>query len=213
MVLEKATIWKGKSIMAGSAQSGKSSSDQSEKSSSKNGGYLKLVILIVIPLLLIMGLTAHEMSVRYLQDYTCTVCHEMRAPIEKWRSSGTDKNHNNCAGCHFDKGFDGWMAMNKSALRFLIVHFERDPNEPIQPKTEPLFLEEGKEPGYWSHVPNHRCYQCHEAKNHKPIDQARIHKKLIKNISAQPCKDCHNHEMRNGQKFYEKVTEEKQAGS
>ena len=30
--------------------------------------------------------------------------------------------------------------------------------------------------------------------------------KLIKNIAAQPCKDCHNHEMRNGQKFFEPVT-------
>ena len=61
-------------------------------------------------------------------------------------------------------------------------------------------------PGYWSHVPNSRCFSCKNVENHKPEDQVRIHKKLIKNIAAQPCKDCHNHEMRNGQKFFEPVT-------
>jgi trimethylamine-N-oxide reductase (cytochrome c) cytochrome c-type subunit TorY len=103
------------------------------------------------------------------------------------------------------------MAMNKSAVHQLVEHFRRDPNEPIRPPEEPLFLEEGKEPGYWSMVPNSRCYQCKDAKNHLPIDQPRLHQKLIKGIANQPCKDCHNHEMRNGQKFYEKVTVEEGA--
>lgn len=153
----------------------------------------------------------HEVSVRAFQDKTCTVCHEMREPIRKWKESGTKVNHANCAGCHYDAGFKGWMDMNKSAFIQLIEHFKRDPNEPLKPKEEPLFLEEGREPGYWSHVPNSRCFKCKDAINHKQIDQARIHSRLVKGITNQPCKDCHNHEMRRGQKFYEKViVEEKQ---
>ena len=162
-----------------------------------------LVLLIFIPAIV---LASHEFSVRYFQDKTCTVCHEMKDPIHKWEESGTAKNHNNCAGCHFDAGFKGWMDMNISAVRLLVAHMERDPNEPIKPKEEPLFLEEGKEPGYWSHVPNSRCFQCKNVDTHRESEQQRIHKKLIKNISDQPCKDCHNHEMRKGQKFFEKVT-------
>lgn len=166
----------------------------------------KVLLVFIVILFPVMGLTAHEMSVVYFQDKTCVVCHEMRDPIEKWRSSGTAKHHRNCASCHFDPGFKGWMDMNRSALRFLVEHFERDPNDPIRPKEEPLFLEEGREPGYWSHVPNSRCFSCKDVENHTPGDQVRIHKKLIRNIASQPCKDCHNHEMRKGQKFYEKVT-------
>jgi len=170
----------------------------------------KLALFLIIFLLPGMGLTSHELAIRYFQEQTCVVCHEMRDPIQKWRESGTARNHNNCAGCHFDAGFDGWMEMNKSAFRLLAEHFKRDPDEPIKPLPEPLFLEEGKEPGYWSHVPNSRCFQCKNAKNHREIDQPRIHSKLIKGIASQPCKDCHNHEMRKGQKFYEKVTSEEQ---
>ena len=155
------------------------------------------------------GLVAAD-AVEDKYNKTCVVCHEMKDPIKKWKESGTALNHNNCAGCHFDATFQGWMEMNRSSLNQLLEHFKRDPNEPLKPRPEPLFLEEGKEPGYWSHVPNRRCYQCHDAKNHKPIDQPRIHSKLIKGISEQPCKDCHNHEMRKGQKFYEKVTSEEQ---
>jgi len=162
-----------------------------------------IVLLIVIPAIV---LASHEFSVRYFQDKTCTVCHEMKDPIQKWEASGTAKNHNNCAGCHFDAGFKGWMDMNVSAVRLLVAHMERDPNEPIKPKEEPLFLEEGKEPGYWSHVPNSRCFKCKNIDTHQESEQQRIHSKLIKNITDQPCKDCHNHEMRKGQKFYEKVT-------
>lgn len=161
-----------------------------------------VVLAIVFPTLLI---GSHEISVRHFQGVTCVVCHEMREPIDKWKASGTNTNHNNCAGCHYDATFDGWMAMNKSAVNQLIEHFRRDPDEPIKPPEEPLILEADKEPGYWSMVPNSRCFQCKNAKNHLPNDQQKIHSKLIKGIANQPCKDCHNHEMRKGQKFYEKV--------
>ena len=168
----------------------------------------KGILLVAIVLIPAIGLSSHEFSVRYFQDRTCTVCHEMGAPIGKWKDSGTAKNHNNCAGCHFDAGFKGWMDMNESAVRLLIAHFKRDPIEPLKPRQEPLFLDPSKEPGYWSHVPNSRCFSCKDAKNHLESDQAKIHNKLIKGIASQPCKDCHNHEMRKDQKFYEKVSNE-----
>lgn len=161
-----------------------------------------IAVIVVVPILLI---SAHEVSVRHFQDVVCVVCHEMKDPVQKWQDSGTAKNHNDCSGCHFDNDFNGWMAMNKSAVVQIIEHFKRDPDEPLKPPEEPLFLDVDKEPGYWSFVPNHRCFQCHDAPNHKPIDQPRIHAKLIRGIADQPCKDCHNHEMRNGQKFFEKA--------
>ncbi len=164
-------------------------------------------LLILIPSLVIGG---HEISVRHFQDMTCVVCHEMKEPIRKWKESGTATNHNNCAGCHYDTGFDGWMAMNRSAITQTFEHFKRDPDEPLKPHPEPLFVDDSLEPGYWSHVPNYRCFQCKDAKNHKKIDQPKIHSKLIKGIAAQPCKDCHNHEMRKGQKFYEKILADQQ---
>ncbi len=163
------------------------------------------IFLVLLPLLLVLGITSHELSVRYAQDKTCVVCHEMIAPIKKWQESGTATNHNNCASCHYDADFNGWMAMNRSAIKQLVEHFKRDPEEPIKPPPEPLFIDINQEPGYYSLVPNHRCYQCKDAKNHKQIEQQMIHRKLINDISKQPCKDCHNHEMRNGQKFYEKI--------
>ena len=179
------------------------------KSKRKIPRSLKRTIIFVVLIGGIIGM--HEVSVRAFQDKTCIVCHEMREPIRKWKESGTNVNHANCAGCHYDAGFKGWMDMNKSAVIQLIEHFKRDPNEPLKPKEEPLFLEEGREPGYWSHVPNSRCFKCKDEINHKQIDQARIHSRLVKGITNQPCKDCHNHEMRRGQKFYEKViVEEKQ---
>ena len=168
-----------------------------------------LVLIFLFPALIILS---HEFSVRHMQSVTCVICHEMREPIRKWKESGTGVNHNNCAGCHYDATFEGWMTMNRSAITQLIAHFERDPNEPIKPPEEPLILEEGKQPGYWSMVPNNRCFQCKDAKNHLPIDQPRIHEKLIKGIANQPCKDCHNHEMRNGQKFFKKVSPEQEQG-
>ena len=154
---------------------------------------------------IILFVLAHEASVRYYQDKTCTVCHEMKEPIRKWAESGASKNHANCAGCHFDKGLAGWWELNRSAVRFFFAHFSRDPNEPIKPKEEPLFLEEGKEPGYWTRVPNHRCYQCKGAKNHAMNDQEPVHQKAVKDVLSKPCLDCHSHEMRKGQKFYEKI--------
>jgi len=165
----------------------------------------KSLIFVLVPLIPVLLIALHEVSVRHFQDVTCVVCHEMKDPIKRWKESGTAVNHNNCAGCHYDASFDGWMKMNKSAVTQLVEHFRRDPDEPLKPPEEPLFLEEGREPGYWSMVPNHRCFQCKDAKNHQQIDQPRIHSKLIKGISQQPCKDCHNHEMRKGQKFYEQV--------
>jgi hypothetical protein len=133
------------------------------------------------------------------------VCHEMKSPISRWQDSGTATNHSNCAGCHYDADVGGWVAMNTSALKQLVSHFGRDAEEPITVPPEPLFIDIDREPGYYSLVPNRRCYQCKDAKNHKPIEQQMVHRKLIDDISQRPCKDCHNHEMRNGQKFYERV--------
>jgi trimethylamine-N-oxide reductase (cytochrome c) cytochrome c-type subunit TorY len=129
----------------------------------------------------------------------------MKEPIRRWKESGAAANHLNCAGCHYDSSLAGWWEMNWSAVKFLVVHFTRNADEPIQPRHEPLFLEQGREPGYWTRVPNHRCFQCHNAKNHAREDQERIHEKAVKDISSKPCLDCHSHEMRNGQKFYERV--------
>jgi len=165
----------------------------------------KGIFIVLLPLLLILGFSSHELSVRYFQDKTCVICHEMKEPIKRWQDSGTAKNHNNCAGCHYDANLNGWVTMNWSALKQLVLHFRRDPEEPIKPLPEPLFVDLNQEPGYYSHVPNSRCYQCKDAKNHKQIEQQMIHQKLIQDISQQPCKDCHNHEMRNEQKFYEKI--------
>jgi trimethylamine-N-oxide reductase (cytochrome c) cytochrome c-type subunit TorY len=164
-----------------------------------------LFLLLAFPA---FALGMHEVSIRHFQDKTCVICHEMKEPIKKWKESGTALNHNNCASCHYDAGFDGWLAMNQSAVKQLVEHFKRDPTQPIKPPEEPLFLDQDKEPGYWSMVPNSRCFKCKDAKNHKQVDQPKIHSKLIKSIAAQPCKDCHNHEMRKGQKFFEKVLDE-----
>lgn len=166
---------------------------------------LKWVLVAILILSPVSLVSLHEISLRHFQDVLCVSCHEMKEPVQKWKDSGTAKNHTNCAGCHFDKGFVGWVEAYESAGTQIVKHFRRDPNEPLRPPEEPLFLDEGKEPGYWSFVPNHRCFQCHDAPNHREIDQPRIHAKLVKNIASQPCKDCHNHDMRKGQKFYEKV--------
>jgi trimethylamine-N-oxide reductase (cytochrome c) cytochrome c-type subunit TorY len=174
---------------------------------------LKRIIIAVVVLAPALLIGVHEVSIRRFQDVICVVCHEMKDPVQKWQDSGTATNHRNCSGCHFDDDFNGWMAMNKSAVVQVIEHFKRDPEEPLSPPEEPLFLEEDKEPAYWSLVPNHRCFQCHDAPNHKPIDQERIHAKLIRGIADQPCKDCHNHEMRNGQKFFEKALAESETAS
>ncbi len=144
----------------------------------------------------------HEISLRRSQDVFCVGCHEMKEPVRKWQDSGASLNHTDCVGCHFDRGFRGWIATYQSAAVELVEHFRRDPDEPLRPPEEPLLLADGKEPGYWSLVPNRRCFQCHDAPNHKASDQLRVHAKLVKNIAKQPCKDCHNHEMTKGRKFY-----------
>jgi trimethylamine-N-oxide reductase (cytochrome c) cytochrome c-type subunit TorY len=169
----------------------------------------KAVFLVYFPVLLVMVLSSHEVAVRYFPNVTCVACHEMKDPVRRWRESGVAKNHPNCADCHFDAGIARVWEMNREAVVLFVEHFRRDPEEPIKPPAEPLFLDLEEEPGYYSLVPNHRCFQCKDAKNHRPMDQAMIHRKLIRFASAQPCKDCHNHEMRNGMKFYEKILPEK----
>jgi nitrate/TMAO reductase-like tetraheme cytochrome c subunit len=161
------------------------------------------MIVIVLAVFFSLGLGVHEASIRYVPDKTCIVCHEMRDPIKRWKESGTSKNHRDCSGCHFNAGFSGWMDMNMSSVKQLAAHFKRDPKDPLKPIAEPLFLKDNLEPGYWSYVPNSRCFKCKDTKNHREFDQPTIHRKLINDISKQPCKDCHSHEMRNGQKFYE----------
>lgn len=186
----------------------------SEKKSirSRIGGIFKKIcctkigfISVVFPLFIVGVFGGHEVAIRHFPEMSCTVCHEMKDPVEKWKASGTSKNHSNCVDCHFDAGIQRMWEVNREAVEFSIKHFQRDPDEPIKPPEEPLFLEEGRDPGYYSLVPNYRCFQCHEAKNHKQSDQQRIHSKLIDDISKRPCKDCHNHEMRKGQKFYEQI--------
>ena len=170
----------------------------------------KKLITVIIIVLLFVGIGVHEASVRYFPEQTCVVCHEMKEPIRKWKESGAAKNHSSCASCHFDPGFKGWMDMNISSANQLVAHFKRNPDDPIKPPDEPLFLDASQEPGYWSLVPNSRCYSCKDAKNHREIDQFKIHSKLINNIAGQPCKDCHNHDMHNDQKFFEPVKAEEE---
>jgi trimethylamine-N-oxide reductase (cytochrome c) cytochrome c-type subunit TorY len=165
-------------------------------------GYILAGVVVV---LFIGVLSSHEVAVRYFPDLTCVACHEMRDPVRRWRESGVAKNHPNCVDCHFDAGIARVWEMNREAVILLVAHFKRDPQEPIKPPQEPLILDVDKEPGYYSLVPNHRCFQCKDAKNHKPLEQQMVHRRMVRNIADQPCKDCHNHDMRNGQKFYEPV--------
>ncbi len=167
-------------------------------------GFVSFAVLLVVVL------SSHEVAVRYFPNVTCVACHEMKDPVRRWRESGVAKNHPNCADCHFDAGIARVWEMNREAVVLFVEHFRRDPDEKIKPPPEPLFLDLDEEPGYYSLVPNHRCFQCKDAKNHRPMDQAMIHRKLIRFASDQPCKDCHNHEMRKGMKFYEKILPEKE---
>ena len=165
----------------------------------------KGVALVLAFLFLVSFLYSFKLAKKHYPDGTCVVCHEMKEPVRKWRAAGVAQNHPNCIDCHFDRGMAGAWQMTKSAVIFVVAHFRRDPNEPLQPATEPFFLDVNQEPGYYSFVPNHRCSQCKQATNHNPLEQEMAHRKLIRDISAQPCKDCHNHQMRYGQKFYEKI--------
>lgn len=163
-------------------------------------------VALVLGLLLLAGFfSLFQVAKTHYPDGTCVVCHEMAEPVRKWRAAGVADNHPDCIYCHFDTGMVGVWQMSKSAVIFVIAHFKRDQNLPLEPAPEPLFVDVNREPGYYSYVPNHRCSQCKQATNHKPIEQQWMHRKLIRDISLQPCKDCHNHELRNDQKFYEKI--------
>lgn len=174
----------------------------------------KGIALLVVLILFATYVSAHELAIRYYQNVTCTVCHEMSEPVRKWQESGTAKNHPNCASCHFEEGIEGWWELNKSAVVFFVEHFKRDPNEEIKPPEEPLFIDLEKEPGYYSLVPNHRCFTCKDVTNDQGIRthtrraQIKIHSEDIDNILEKPCKDCHNHEMRKGQTFSDKESYE-----
>jgi trimethylamine-N-oxide reductase (cytochrome c) cytochrome c-type subunit TorY len=167
-------------------------------------------ILLAVVLCAVLVLSAHEVAVQYFPSITCVACHEMKDPVQRWRESGVAKNHPNCADCHFDAGIARVWEMNREAVVFFVEHFRRDPDEPLKPPDSPLFVDPEQEPAYYSLVPNRRCFQCKDAKNHKPIEQTAVHAKLMRFSNSQPCKDCHNHEMRNGQKFYERVLPEKE---
>jgi len=188
--------------------------EQKKDGTSSRWGFWKRkkgIVLISLPVLVVAGLSSHEVAVRYFPNITCAACHEMKDPVKRWRDSGVAKNHPNCADCHFDAGIARVWDMNREAVVLFAKHFQRDPEEAIKPPVEPLFIDLDRQPGYYSLVPNHRCFQCKDAKNHRPMDQAMIHQNLIRFASAQPCKDCHNHEMRNGMKFYERILPEKEA--
>jgi len=160
---------------------------------------------VLIFLLLAGFFSSFKIAKNHYPDGTCIVCHEMKEPVRKWRAAGVARNHPDCIDCHFDPGMAGGWQMTKSAVIFVVAHFRRDQAEPLQPASEPLFLDVNQEPGYYSFVPNHRCSQCKQAVNHKPLEQHMAHRNLIRDISVQPCKDCHNHRMRYGQKFYVKI--------
>jgi trimethylamine-N-oxide reductase (cytochrome c) cytochrome c-type subunit TorY len=191
----------------GKENSGNNKTSTPDKPKRKKRRMILLILLVGIVLFFVV----HDLAVMYVSDKVCIVCHEMKEPIRKWREAGVDKNHRDCGGCHFDAGLARHWQMNVSAARFLVEHFRRDPDEPLKPPPEPLFIDPQKEPAYYSLVPNRRCFQCKDAKNHKPIEQRAVHAKLMRFTNQQPCKDCHNHEMRNGQKFFERVLPEKKA--
>lgn len=138
-------------------------------------------------------------------EKACIVCHEMREVVFQWKESGSADQHGSCTDCHFDRGPTGLWEKDRTALTCLVVHFTREADTPLQAPPEPLFLDLGRDPAYYSSVPNRRCYQCKDIRGHSPIEQQTTHELLIAFPVERPCKDCHNHEMRNGQKFYEKI--------
>ena len=163
-------------------------------------------VTLVLAFVFLAGIFfSFNLAKKHYPEGTCVICHEMKEPVRKWRAAGVADNHPDCIDCHFDKGMAGAWQMTKSAVIFVVEHFRRDQNIPLQPAPEPYFVDVNQEPGYYSFVPNRRCSQCKLATNHKPLEQEMAHRKLIRDISVQPCKDCHNHQMRFGQKFYEKI--------
>jgi trimethylamine-N-oxide reductase (cytochrome c) cytochrome c-type subunit TorY len=189
----------------------KQSKENGKKSRPRFLGSKKGVVLFSLPVLLVVGLSSHEVAVRYFPNITCVACHEMKDPVKRWRDSGVAKNHPNCADCHFDPGIARVWEMNREAAVLFVKHFRRSKEEPIRPPEAPIFIDPAKEPAYYSLVPNHRCFSCKDAKNHKPMEQAMVHRKLLSFGGTEPCKDCHNHDMRNGMKFYERVLPDQNA--
>ncbi len=141
-------------------------------------------------------------------ERACVSCHEMRASVTRWQESGSAAQHSRCADCHFDPGLAGLWQRNRIALAGLKAHWDRRNGAPLKARPEPLFFEPGTEPGFYSSVPNHRCFQCKQIPGHSPLEQQMSHRVLIDFPADQPCKDCHNHDMRNGQRFYEKILSE-----
>lgn len=172
----------------------------------KNGSYIKKGSqAITVAVFVVVLFSTPKLTVKYFPERGCATCHEMEAPVKRWKEAGVAKNHPNCTDCHFEPGIQGAMELNKLLMVALIKHPFRDPDKPIRPPLEPVIWEEGKEPGYYSLVPNHRCFSCKDALNHKGMDQQDIHYKLVLDVASMPCRDCHNHEMRYGQMFYEKI--------
>jgi trimethylamine-N-oxide reductase (cytochrome c) cytochrome c-type subunit TorY len=165
----------------------------------------KGVVLVLVFLLLAGFFSSFELAREHYPDGTCVICHEMKEPVRKWRDAGVADSHPDCIDCHFDRGMAGVWQMSKSAVIFVKEHFRRNQDEPLKAAPEPFFVDINREPGYYSYVPNHRCSQCKQATNHKTIDLQMVHRQLIRDVSIQPCKDCHNHQMRYGQKFYQKI--------
>jgi hypothetical protein len=171
----------------------------------KNRAFLKQGSLVIAAAVAVALFSTPRLAVKYFPERACATCHEMKAPVKRWREAGVAKNHPNCTDCHFEPGIQGAMELNKLLLVGLLKHPFRDPDMPIRPPAEPVIWEEGREPGYFSLVPNHRCFSCKDAPNHKGMDQRSIHSRLLVDVVSMPCRDCHNHDMRFGQRFYEKI--------
>ena len=136
----------------------------------------------------------------YFADKVCIACHEMKEPVRKWQEAGVAKNHRNCGGCHFDAGLARHWQMNVSAARFLVEHFQRDSEEPLKPPPEPLFVDPRRSPPTTASYPTAGASSARTPRTTSPSSRPQIHSKLMRFSNSQPCKDCHNHEMRKGQK-------------
>lgn len=154
---------------------------------------------------LVLVLFLPECAVRVSPETSCVVCHEMKDPVRRWKAAGAAKSHPACTDCHVDPGPAGKVQTHRMAWRFVWEHLRRDPNEPIELPPEPLILDLDRDPAYYSVVPNHRCSKCKDAKGHSAMEQDMSHNRLISFASSRPCKDCHSHQMREGQTFYEKI--------
>jgi trimethylamine-N-oxide reductase (cytochrome c) cytochrome c-type subunit TorY len=164
-----------------------------------------LWILVTALALLLIILLLPEWAVRVSPETSCVVCHEMKEPVRRWRAAGVVKFHAACTDCHVEGGPAGRLQIHRMAWRFVREHLRRDPDEPIRLPPEPVLLDPARGPAYYSVVPNRRCSACKDAKSHAPMEQEMSHNRLIVFASSQPCKDCHSHEMRHGQPFYEKI--------